>query len=389
MIGGNALSLHRLFVRIALSGAHIFAWIFVFQYFFVVQYSIPAALTQTILLYALSQIVTALATPLSALLLSNGIKRTVTYAILALSAAFVLLGATYSSYLGLYHIFGIIGFAILLGLYRALYWVPYTIAQRALETLPTSSVLDEVLLALLPAGVGYGLALGHMQVPWIFFVAAGLMILSLGFLARIPDMYERFAWGYRESFGHVITRGNRRLFIRACIDGMQGMALLLVWPLAVYFLLGKSLQLFGLVFSSTLLCVIIYRLVAPRFRRPSHMLESFPVRLAIVFSSWVVRSFVALPITIVAADVYAYTGNHHVFSDRATFEQTADGGYYLDEYTVLREIGLSLGKIALCIVMVISIALFPISYVFGGVFLLCGIAAVISMIIARTHRKSI
>src|SRR3989338_7780949 len=69
------LSLHRFIFRFAFAGANIFAWIFIIQYFYLVEPSIGMGLERTALLYALSHTVTCLATPYAARLLRSGSPR--------------------------------------------------------------------------------------------------------------------------------------------------------------------------------------------------------------------------------------------------------------------------------------------------------------------------
>ncbi len=79
---------HRLLVRIALSAAHIFAWLFIFQYFYYISDAYVPALVSTVVSYALAQILATMLTPLTAARLRKGIRGLLVNALLALSAAF-------------------------------------------------------------------------------------------------------------------------------------------------------------------------------------------------------------------------------------------------------------------------------------------------------------
>ena len=67
-----ALYAHRLFLRAGLAIANVFAWIFVFEYFSALAGDIARGLAATALLYALTQIIIVVATPMSAAHLRRG-----------------------------------------------------------------------------------------------------------------------------------------------------------------------------------------------------------------------------------------------------------------------------------------------------------------------------
>src|SRR3989338_2369285 len=94
------LSLHRFLFRFTFAGANIFAWIFVFQYFYLIEPDIAHGLARTALLYALSQTVTCLTTPYAARLLRSGARRVLVFATILAASSFVVLGATFAGFWG-------------------------------------------------------------------------------------------------------------------------------------------------------------------------------------------------------------------------------------------------------------------------------------------------
>jgi hypothetical protein len=388
MDAGNALRTHRLLLRTALSAAHAFAWIFIFEYFYIIGGDIAGAIARIALLYALSQIATALLTPLTARGLRHGMRREVIFGTLMAAAAFIFLGAIFEGLFNGYYTLAMVGFALMLGAYRALYWVPYEVERHELK--PQSAYLTyEVLLALMPAFAGFLLAAPGVYESWLLFGAGVVMILSLIPLISVPDVYERFPWGYRETFGQLFARAHRRLFWGAVIDGIQGAALLLIWPLAIFLILGWSYPFFGLIFSFTFLVLIVAQGSIELWMRRLRLYDSLPIRIAIVSSAWVGRLIVVNPLSIVVVDSYAHTGNPKISTDHLAFEQTSDAGHYIDEYTTLREIGLSIGRVIPCIVVASLAGVFALPFVFGTAFVIAGIAAGISVLLSRKIRPSI
>ena len=388
MDAGNSLRLHRLVLRISLAAGNAFAWIFVFQYFYIIGGTVGTALAQTAVLYAISQTATCLLTPYAARGLRHGMRREIIFAVLLASAAFVFLGAIFEGYFGPLYTLAIIGFALMLGTYRALYWVPYEVERHNLHA-SSSRLSYEVLIALMPAFVGYLLAFDGVYLAWVLFGAATLMLVSLLPLMRIPDTYERFPWSYRETYGHLLARAHRRLFWGAIIDGMQGAALLLIWPLAVFIVIGWSYPLYGVIFSFTFLLLIVVRETVERHLQHVRLLESMPMKIAIVSSAWVARLVVVNPLSIVATNSYAHVGDPKISTDQAAFEQVPDGGHFIDEYTVLREIGLSLGRALLCVVFATLATIFALPFVFGVAFVIAAFAAGLSVAFSQAPRPTI
>ncbi len=385
---GNALRGHRLLLRIAFSAANSFAWIFVFEYFYIIWGSLALAIARTVLLYALSQTVTCLLTPLTARGLRHGMRREMIYGASAAAAAFILLGAIFEGYFDPYYKAAMIGFALLIGAYRALYWVPYEVERSETRAAPAGAY-SEVLIALMPAFAGFVLAFAGIYEAGLLFAAGVVIALSLIPLVSVPEAYEHFPWGYRETFGILFARAHRRLFWGAVIDGIQGMALLLLWPLAVFFLVGWSYPLFGLIFSFSFLLLIVARDWIGRTMRRMRIHESLPVSIAIVSSAWIGRMLVVNPLSVVVVDSYGHIGNPKISTDHPAFEQVSDAGHFIDEYTALREIGLTLGRIALCIGVVALLGIFALPFVFGAAFVIAGIAAGLSVMLSRTLRPSI
>jgi hypothetical protein len=87
--------------------------------------------------------------------------------------------------------------------------------------------------------------------------------------------------------------------------GVENTALLLLWPISLLLIAGGSHALFGILLTITMLVVLVLKI--PRA------------------SSYI------------------------------THTHAMDGGHYIDEYTALREMAESVGRVLLCCVVIISI----------------------------------
>lgn len=374
-------------MRAALAAGNLFGWIFVFEFFYIATFSVPLALAHTVLLYALAQIIACLIIPLSARALGSGMQRQMVFGGLACAAAFVVLGGLFQGAFGLPSTIAITLFALLLGCYHALYWIPYGV-ERGQGT-GGSRLSYEILVALIPAFAGVLLVLPHDSESLVLFCTALVIVLSLWPITLVPERYEGFRMTYQEAFGSLVARAHRRVVWSSFVDGVQGAALLLLWPIAIFLLVGWSYPLLGIIFSITCLCLLLARaLIKPRASRFARS-DSPLVQAAIATSAWVGRLLVVNPVSVVAVDLYMHAGGVRDSVDDLIFEQLADAGHYIDEYTVIREIGLALGRLALCIVAVVLVAYMPLTAAFGIAFLIAALCAGISVLLSRTSSKSL
>lgn len=344
----TALRLHRALMRVAFSGANAFAWVFVLQ-FFSFFHPLHDALARTALLYALVFAISALVTPYAASRLRHGMKRGILYGVTAAFLAFAAMASAFAGIFGDAYIVGVIAFALFLGVYRALYWVPYSVESREVRARITSRTI-EISVALMPACAGIILA-WQVLGPAELLLAAGLcIVLSLVPLSRIPDVYERFSWGYNATFVHLFERRHRIAFFRAYMEGIQSAALFFLWPIAIFIILGSSYAKLGIVLSITLLVAFFLRAPLRTLIRNLGIKDTSVFYAVVAMSAWVGRILVATPAMIVFVDVYSRAGTGREGVDHTTFEQMADGGAFVDEYTALKEIALGFGRITLCLI---------------------------------------
>ncbi len=380
----RALHAHRLLLRAGLSMAHMFAWIFIFEYFYALSNDLARSLAGVVLLYALVQFVTGVLTPISAAHLRHGTRRVLIWGVIFAASAFVVLGATLGGYFDSSLAWSFALFAILLGAYRALYWIPYTLTASGIPETPMRAYL-EVLIALMPLFAG----LTVVSVPFadvrLLFGAAALIGLSALPVLYLSDTYERFSWPYMYTFSQLFRRKNHGLVLQSFLDGLQGAALFLVWPLAIFLILEASYIALGLVFTLTLLVILLLRRIYKRLTRTFNLHESPTVYTILVVSGWIGRLAAGTPLGVIVADSYAYVASPErgTYADPFLFEQASDRGSFVDEYTALKEIALAGGRIALCTVVFFLAFAFQLPVVFAIALSIAAAAGGISVLIAR------
>ncbi len=375
----GARKLHRFLMRASLSLGGVFAWVFIFQYFYVLQGSLARGLVSVLLTYALAQLVTVLLTPWCAGRIRFGLRRMLVYSILLLGAAFAVLAASFASYLGNLG-WGIGLFAVLMGAHRALYWMPYELSREKEPARVRYG--SELLIALIPLLGGLALTSSPIAPVPLLGVAAYIAFLSLIPLWRMQERYEGFAWGYRRTFHELFAPGFARITYSALLQGIEGAALLLLWPLLIFMLLQWSYPMLGVVLTATFILTLLLRRI---LARPLARLST-PLSALLVASAWLMRLGVGGAVGVVLVDTYSYVGSRRNSRslDVHAFEQSADNTTYVDEYTALKEMGLAIGRALLCGLAAVLLSIFSVAFSFVLVFMLVAICAAASVYLSRS-----
>ena len=380
-VPASALSSHRFLMRSALAAGSAFAWVFVLQYFYGLTGDLARACTQVILLYALAQVVTALLTPYTAQMLGRGVRRSMFWGVLVCALGFSLWGGALSGFFAETRIAGIVGFTLFLGAYRALYWIPYALEHA--EVGRDTPVSQEFFIALMPAITGYALTEGALSAALLLFACIIIALVSLVPLVRVPESYERFSWGYREAFGELFESKFKPIVESSFLEGVHGAALLIIWPLTIFLIVGASYRLLGLVLTVTLLLALPLRRLGRNITRGRHVLH-----IALAASAWALRLIVATPVGVIFADVYASVGRPLSAIDLYALEHSADNGTFVDELTALKEIAMCIGRITMCVITAFCISAFSLPVGLAVAFIVAALSAALSILQTRREEQA-
>jgi len=380
----HPLSAHRFLVRVALSLSQIFAWILVFDATYSVTQSVTDSLAVTVLAYAMVHALAFLLTPVAARALQFGVRRMIDYAVLSYATALVLIGSAFIGLLGegLYNMwYGLLGFVLLNGLFRSLYFVAYRTESYDSRT-QRLSLGHEVSLALMPLAGAIVLTGATLGFFWLPLLAAFVLLIALLPLSYTREMYEDYSWGYGETYTQLIEPRHRAIVVKSILDGVQGTGLILLWPLAIFLILDWSYIMLGGVLSATALILLAVN------RHFSHHLAKKPsddIIAICTVGAWGMRCLAFSPVSMIAADVLheVTVGRSRHSVDAHSFEQHADMGHYVDELTTLKQISLAAGRVFTALVVVALASSQSVHLMLGGGFALSLIAGFYA---AYSHR---
>lgn len=362
MDSAHIVAVHRFFLRFSLAIGGLFSWILIFHALYVAGESKQGALLLTAFAFSFLQLVIFFLTPLAGMNTKHGTSRSMVLSSLALSAGFLWLA---SSSLGLFGndafnvVWGILGFIVFSGVYRAFYWIPYSaigISSRNAWN-PRTRFLLEVLLALAPASAAV-LITKTDQGTWFILVGSAIFAFIAALtLIPIRDSYERFEMKYAETIATLFNKDNRHLLSLSVFEGIQGAGLLFIWPLTIFMLFSWSYLKLGLMLSITLLLALLMRRRIQKSFRNWSLHENKRFLALLSGSVWVLRLTIVSPVAVVLADSISHTSLplRRVGIDPIAVEQAADSNHFIDEYTALKEMGMSMGRVIVCAILAFSL----------------------------------
>jgi len=288
-----------------------------------------------------------------------------------------LLGATY--YLGLYFLkednflFMIPYLVIVLGLYRVLYWVPYHVdfskftgkKNRGKDIGMMEATLS-IIGVISPVAAGF--IISHFSYQILFLLGIIIYLTSLIPYLTIPRTKEKFSWSYKKTWQQFFSKKYRRTILIFMADGAEGAVGGVIWPIFMFNILDGSYLKTGLIATAVIGLTIFLQLTMGRFSDNSARNKSKLLKYGSLFSSlgWVFKIFIGSLGQLFIIDTL------HKFSkivlqipfDSITYEIAADQGHYIDEFTVLHEMAISLGRILMYSVIIGALFYISLSWLF-------------------------
>jgi hypothetical protein len=182
----------------------------------------------------------------------------------------------------------------------------------------------------------------------------------------IEEVYERFSWGYFETFKKLFSYKHRKLLLSYGADGAQMAVATVFWPIFIFTLFDEKYAAVGFITSLSMVFILMLNAWL------GHMVEHWghekvlKVGTTLEVTGWFMKAFVVTPFHVFVTDTYHKLGDSVIrFSkDFASYRHMADNGHYIDEYTTLAEMSFRLGKIVMLVISAAIIGLFDIRFVF-------------------------
>lgn len=251
-------------------------------------------------------------------------------------------------------------------IYKAFYWIPYHIEfavftdrkSRGKQTAFLYNIGD-MFAAVLPFVAG--IIVGATGYNTVFIIGSIFVVLSILPLFKVNEVKETYTWSFGKLIYEVFDKENRGLVLSTFGNGLQVTVGTVIWPIFVFIITDNDYVKFGAILAVVSIAMIVLRAIIGKY------LDEFGRRKVMIFSNvvyftgWVLKAFVASITGIFIVDVYHRMGDmvNKLSFDVSAYDQAADNGHYIDEYTLLKEVAFLLGR------TVMSLALIPVIIFWG------------------------
>lgn len=257
-------------------------------------------------------------------------------------------------------------------IYRLLFWLPYHLdfAEFSdVKKLGSEIGVFEATLNLI--GVVTPLLAGFMIAEYGFgpllVIATIIFLLSLLPYHFIPEIGERFTWTYGRTLRQLIAKKNRRSMLAFAADGAEEVVGFIVWPIVIYMILRGDLLQVGALSTFVVGSTVLLQLAVGRHANKKASQEQilhYGSWLSAV--AWVIKVFVATALQVFVVDAYHKLTKilMRIPFAALTYELVADRGHYIDEYTVLYEMAINLGRVVMIVAVLIAIQFISLQWTF-------------------------
>lgn len=265
----------------------------------------------------------------------------------------------------------------------AFYWAPFhvdfaefTSKEKRGSQVGIFYAAQRLISVLAPLLAGYIIMhYGYKLNFFIGLVIAGTSIVPLIFLPKFEVKYE---FTFFESFIKLFSKKFRGMTVSMAAYGAENIVGYTVWPIFLYIVFKGDYLNVG---AFTAVIVVVGLLLEVFIGRQSDKISAkklLKIGTSLYALGWIWKGFVQTVVGVFAASTFHSLGSIMLRTpmDTLMYEQAADSGHYIDEYTVLREIALNIGRVLMLLFLVLVTSFFSI----GAAFF---VAAIISLGINR------
>jgi MFS family permease len=260
------------------------------------------------------------------------------------------------------------------------YWLPYHV-DMALFVLRDErgrqlSLFDSfgtIILALMPVGGGFIIV--YFGYSYLALFAIVFYVLSLFPLVYVKYKPEAFSFGYFESWRQIFAKQNRDLSISYFGNGVQSGVTLVFWPVFMYMVTDEQYIAVGIVAFATVIIMIVLRVILGDILDRTNKGNLLRITSFLNATGWLFKVFVETGMQLFLVDTYHKVGKdmNTTTLNIVTYEQAADNGAYVDEYTVLKEMAQNLGRLSMFLVGIVTVSMYGIT----SLFVIAGIASIL------------
>jgi len=259
---------------------------------------------------------------------------------------------------------------------RGLFWVPFHTETAKLSDKKTRGKQLSILFSVssllsIVAPIIAGVILEKWSFAIVTILAATFGLLSIWPFWKISASKEEFSWNFLETWKYFFHPFNRKMVVAYMSDGLIGAVNGIFWPLFIFTILNDQYRAMGLLTAAIVLVGIILRLFIGNLLDHWHKHKMVRIGTFLNATAWFFKIIVVSALHVFLVSIY------HAFAliilrtslDTLVYEKEADRGHYIDEYTVIREMSIHIGKVVGLIGLAILLLFLPmqISFAIAGI----------------------
>jgi MFS family permease len=182
----------------------------------------------------------------------------------------------------------------------------------------------------------------------LFFIAILVYTIGMVPFATVPRTNEKFSWDYMRAWRELFAKKNRAVVWASVATGAEETIGVIVWPIFIFLLLQgdyfKVGALSSFIVGVTVLLQYMFGHYLDRMGRKHQMLKAGSILYAL---GWLVKIFVITAFHVFIVGLYHKIAKvvTDTSYDAIFYELAADQGHYVDEFTVLSEMAMQVGRL--------------------------------------------
>jgi hypothetical protein len=249
---------------------------------------------------------------------------------------------------------------VFMTLRNTMYWVPvhtdmakFTNRRNRGKQLSLLEATTVAFQALMPVIAGVILSFYNYGVLFICIIL--ICLASAIPLMHLPRTKERFSWSYLRTWKEFFSKKRRRTVLAYMGDGAENVIGIIVWPIFIWEILNGSYLQVGILSSLVIIVTVFMQLGLGRIVDLKDKNKILKFGTMLYSAGWIVKMFVATAFHIFITSTYHNLAKMFTRTpfDAMTYEKAADQGHFVDEFTVIHEMAVNLGRFLMLVVVFI------------------------------------
>lgn len=237
--------------------------------------------------------------------------------------------------------------------FRLLFWIPYHVDFAIFTNTgrrggQVGLMLSTITLLGVVGPMLAGYIIETLSMQSLFLIAIIVYILGTIPFAIVPRTNEKFSWSYTRAWRELFAKKNRAVVWASVATGAEETIGVIVWPIFIFLLLQgdyfKVGALSSFILGITVLMQYMFGHYLDRIGQKHQMLKAGSILYAL---GWVVKIFVLTAFHVFIVGIYHKVAKvlTDTSYDAIFYDLAADQGHYVDEFTVLSEMAMQVGRL--------------------------------------------